>query len=189
MQFSVAVAESRLEPFDLFRNSSKRMPRPKHAYRFKTYQPLGNLCCFRIDTSLDMLIFSSVAPLPEIGFESREHAESAYDGRKETIEVKKSSRGLCQHLQNGRLPMALLFRYNGQYLLCGQDTFFLPYVSFALSKLHEMVFMSFLESFKCICCCSCGGLDFASVCINWSKQFTASILPPIETQRTNKNTE
>ena len=134
MQFSVAVAESRLEPFDLFRNSSKRMPRPKHAYRFKPYQPLGNLCCFRIDTSLDMPNFSSVASLPEIGFESLEHAESTNDGRKETIEGGKSSRGLCKHLQNCRLPMALLFRYSGQNFLCLQDTFFLPHVSFALVK-------------------------------------------------------
>ena len=82
MQFSVAVAESRLEPFDLFRNSSKLMPQPKHASK---YQQLGDLCGFLIDTRLDMRhmpIVSSVVPLPEIGFESREHAESAYDGRK-----------------------------------------------------------------------------------------------------------
>ena len=108
---------------------------------------------------------------------------------KKPLKGKIVARPLQTFAELQHLPMALLFRYNGQYLLCGQDTFFLPYVSFALSKLHEMVFMSFLESFKCICCCSCGGLDFASVCINWSKQFTASILPPIETQRTNKNTE
>ena len=78
-----------------------------------------------------MPIFSNVDPLPEIGFESREHAESAYDGRKETIEGEKSSRGLCKHLQNYRMPMALLFRYSGQNFLNRQDTFFLPHVSFA----------------------------------------------------------
>ena len=64
-------------------------------------------------------------------FESREHAESAYDGRKENIEGGKSSRGLFNHLQNWRLQIALLFRYSGQNFLCRQDTFFLPHVSFA----------------------------------------------------------
>ena len=131
MPFSVSGAESRLEPFDLFRNSSKRMPRPKHAYSISKISAAWRSVRFRIDTSLNMPIFSSVALLPEIGFDSREHAESAYDGRKETIEGGKLSRGLCKHLQNCRLPMALHFRYSRQNFLCLQDTFFLPHVSFA----------------------------------------------------------
>ena len=145
MPFSVAGADSRLEPFDLFRNCSKRMHRPKHAYSISKISAAWRSARFCIDTSLDMPIFP--ASLHCQRFESREHAESAYDGRKENIEGGKSSRGLFNHLQNWRLQIALLFRYSGQNFRCWQDTFFLPHVSLAPVKLHEMV-MSFLESFK-----------------------------------------